>query len=74
MVDPNENRLVLARQLRATDTTAQEPIDAIQSLAGGVEPAALVSYRFALDDIEHACDMFSQAAREQSVKLLLSAG
>src|SRR5574337_1386632 len=35
MVDPDENRLAMARQLGATHTIAREPIDAVQSLTGG---------------------------------------
>ncbi len=41
--------------------------------AGGVEPAGLVTHRFKLDDIEKAYDVFSQAAKEQAIKMLLTA-
>jgi alcohol dehydrogenase len=42
------------------------------STAGGVEPAGLVTHRFKLDDIEHAYDVFGQAAGEQAIKMLLT--
>ncbi|MDA3922612.1 MAG: zinc-dependent alcohol dehydrogenase family protein [Salinisphaera sp.] len=147
MIDPDENRLAMARQLGATDTIASDPIDAVMKLtdgegvdvvmeavgipqtfdicqrivragghianigvhgksvefhledlwvknitvrtglvntntipvlmrileAGGVEPALLVSHRFALDEIEQAYDVFSQAAEKKAIKLLLTA-
>lgn len=148
MIDPDENRLAMARQLGATDTIAQNPIEAIDKLtegegvdvameavgipatfdicqrivragghianigvhgksvdlqlqdlwiknitlrtglvstntipvlmrvveSGGVEPAALVTHRFKLDEIENAYDIFSEAAKEQAIKMLLTAG
>ncbi|MFG6159548.1 zinc-dependent alcohol dehydrogenase family protein [Halomonas sp. 1390] len=147
MIDPDENRLAMARRLGATDTIARDPLDAIDELtggegvdvameavgipetfdicqrivrpgghianigvhgksvefrlqdlwiknvtvrtglvntdttpvlmriveAGGVEPAGLVTHRFKLDDIEKAYDVFSQAAKEQAIKMLLTA-
>ena len=147
MIDPDENRLAMARQLGATDTIARDPLDAIDELtggegvdvameavgipetfdicqrivrpgghianigvhgksvefrlqdlwiknvtvrtglvntdttpvlmriveAGGVEPAGLVTHRFKLYDIEKAYDVFSQAAKEQAIKMLLTA-
>ncbi len=147
MIDLDENRLAMARQLGATDTIAGDPVDAVMKLtggegvdvameavgipqtfevcqrivragghianigvhgtsvefhledlwiknvtvrtglvntntipvlmrtleAGGVEPTALVSHRFALDDIEHAYDVFGQAAKEKAIKLILTA-
>lgn len=147
MIDPDENRLAMARQLGATDTIASDPVDAVMKLtdgegvdvvmeavgipetfetcqrivragghianigvhgtsvefhledlwvknvtvrtglvntntipvlmrileAGGVEPAVLVSHRFTLDEIEQAYDVFSQAAQEKAIKLLLTA-
>lgn len=147
MVDPDENRLAMARQLGATDTITGDPVDTIMKLtdgegvdvameavgipetfhvcqrivrpgghianigvhgtsvefhledlwiknitvrtglvntdtipvlmrlleAGVVEPSVLVSHRFALDDIEHAYDVFSEAAKEKVIKPLLTA-
>lgn len=35
MIDPDENRLAMARQLGATDTIAQNPIEAIDKLTDG---------------------------------------
>jgi len=32
----------------------------------------LVTHRFKLDDIEHAYDVFGQAAGEQAIKMLLT--
>ncbi|TLF52601.1 zinc-dependent alcohol dehydrogenase family protein [Halomonas urmiana] len=147
MIDPDENRLAMAKQLGATDTIARDPLEAIDELtggegvdvameavgipetfdicqrivrpgghianigvhgksvefrlqdlwiknvtvrtglvntdttpvlmriveAGGVEPAGLVTHRFKLDDIEKAYDIFGQAAKEQAIKMLLTA-
>jgi len=147
MVDPDENRLAMAKQLGATDTIARDPVDAIDKLtggegvdvameavgipetfdvcqrivrpgghianlgvhgksvefrledlwiknvtvrtglvntnttpvlmrvveAGGVAPAGLVTHRFKLNDIEKAYDIFSEAAKEQAIKMLLTA-
>lgn len=147
MIDPDENRLAMARQLGATDTIAQNPIEAIDKLtdgegvdvameavgipetfdicqrlvragghianigvhgksvdlqlqdlwiknitlrtglvstntvpvlmrvveSGGIEPGKLVTHRFKLDEIEKAYDMFSDAAKEQAIKMLLTA-
>lgn len=147
MIDPDENRLAMAKQLGATDTIARDPLEAIDKLtsgegvdvameavgipetfdicqrivrpgghianigvhgksvefrlqdlwiknvtvrtglvntdttpvlmriveAGGVEPAGLVTHRFKLDDIEKAYDIFGQAAKEQAIKMLLTA-
>ncbi len=148
MIDPDENRLAMARQLGATDTIAQNPIEAIDKLtdgegvdvameavgipatfdvcqrivragghianigvhgtsvdlqlqdlwiknitlrtglvstntvpvlmrvveSGGVEPGQLVTHRFKLDEIEKAYDMFTEAAKEKAIKMLLTAG
>lgn len=41
--------------------------------AGGVAPAGLVTHRFKLNDIEKAYDIFSEAAKEQAIKMLLTA-
>ncbi|TAL84715.1 MAG: alcohol dehydrogenase [Rhodanobacter sp.] len=147
MIDLDENRLAMARQLGATDTIAQNPIEAIDKLtdgegvdvameavgipetfdicqrlvragghianigvhgksvdlqlqdlwiknitlrtglvstntvpvlmrvveSGGIEPGKLVTHRFKLDEIEKAYDMFSDAAKEQAIKMLLTA-
>lgn len=147
MIDPDENRLAMAKQLGATDIIALDPLEAIDKLtggegvdvameavgipetfdicqrivrpgghianlgvhgksvefrlqdlwiknitlrtglvntnttpvlmriveAGGVEPAGLVTHRFKLADIEHAYDVFSEAAKEQAIKMLLTA-
>ncbi|SHE31400.1 alcohol dehydrogenase [Modicisalibacter ilicicola DSM 19980] len=146
MIDPDENRLAMAKQLGATDTIARDPLEAIDKLtggegvdvameavgipetfdvcqrivrpgghianigvhgksvdlqlqdlwiknitlrtglvntdtipvlmrvveSGGVEPAGLVTHRFKLDDIEKAYDIFSEAAKEQAIKMLLT--
>lgn len=148
MIDPDQNRLAMARQLGATDTIAQNPLEAIDKLtggegvdvameavgipatfdicqrivragghianigvhgksvdlqlqdlwiknitlrtglvstntipvlmrvveSGGVEPAGLVTHRFKLDEIEQAYDIFSEAAKEHAIKMLLTAG
>jgi len=147
MIDPDENRLAMARLLGATDTIARDPIEAIQEMtdsegvdvameavgipetfdicqsivragghianigvhgksvefklqdlwiknitlrtglvntntipvlmrvveSGGVKPADLVTHRFKLNDIEKAYDIFSEAAKEQAIKMLLTA-
>jgi len=147
MIDPDENRLAMARLLGATDTIARDPIEAIQKMtdgegvdvameavgipetfdicqsivragghianigvhgksvefklqdlwiknitlrtglvntntipvlmrvveSGGVKPADLVTHRFKLNDIEKAYDIFSEAAKEQAIKMLLTA-
>ena len=146
MIDPDENRLAMARLLGATDTIARDPIEAIQKMtdgegvdvameavgipetfdicqsivragghianigvhgksvefklqdlwiknitlrtglvntntipvlmrvveSGGVKPEDLVTHRFKLDDIEKAYDIFSEAAKEQAIKMLLT--
>jgi len=147
MIDPDENRLAMAKLLGATDTIASDPIDAINKMtdgegvdvameavgipetfdicqsivragghianigvhgksvelklqdlwiknitlrtglvntntipvlmrvveSGGVKPADLVTHRFKLSDIEKAYDIFSEAAKEQAIKMLLTA-
>lgn len=147
MIDPDENRLAMARLLGATDTIARDPIEAIQKMtdgegvdvameavgipetfdicqsivragghianigvhgksvefklqdlwiknitlrtglvntntipvlmrvveSGGVKPADLVTHRFKLNDIEKAYDIFSEAAKERAIKMLLTA-
>jgi len=147
MIDPDENRLAMAKLLGATDTIASDPIEAINKMtdgegvdvameavgipetfdicqsivragghianigvhgksvelklqdlwiknitlrtglvntntipvlmrvveSGGVKPADLVTHRFKLDDIEKAYDIFSEAAKEQAIKMLLTA-
>lgn len=35
MIDPDENRLAMAKQLGASDTIARDPLDAIDELTGG---------------------------------------
>ena len=146
MIDPDENRLAMAKQLGATDTITGDPVEAINKLtggegvdvameavgipetfdvcqrivrpgghianigvhgksvdlqlqdlwiknitlrtglvntntipvlmrvveSGGVEPAGLVTHRFKLDEIEKAYDIFSEAAKEQAIKMLLT--
>ncbi|WP_168012821.1 zinc-dependent alcohol dehydrogenase family protein [Halomonas salinarum] len=146
MIDPDENRLKMAKQLGATDTIAQDPLEAIDKLtggegvdvameavgipetfdicqrivrpgghianigvhgksvdfqlqdlwiknitlrtglvntdtipvlmrvveSGGVEPAGLVTHRFKLNEIEKAYDIFSEAAKEHAIKMLLT--
>ena len=147
MVDPDENRLAVARQLGATDTVSADPVEAIMQLtagegvdvameavgipesfdtcqrilrpggklanigvhgrsvelriedlwiknvtvrtglvntntipvlmrfleAGGIEATRLITHRFALDEIEQAYDVFSRAASEKAIKMLLTA-
>lgn len=147
MIDPDENRLAMARRLGATDAVAGEPVDAVMAMtdgegvdvameavgipetfdvcqrivrpgghianigvhgrsvelrledlwiknvtlrtglvntdtipvlmrileAGGVEAAGLVTHSFPLDEVEQAYDVFSQAAKEKAVKVLLTA-
>jgi len=147
MIDPDENRLAMAKQLGATNTIVRDPLEAIDKLtggegvdvameavgipetfdvcqrivrpgghianigvhgksvdlqlqdlwiknitirtglvntdtipvlmrvveSGGVEPAELVTHRFKLDDIEKAYDIFSEAAKERAIKMLLTA-
>ena len=147
MIDPDENRLAMAKLLGATDTIARDPIEAIHKMtdsegvdvameavgipetfdicqsivragghianigvhgksvefklqdlwiknitlrtglvntntipvlmrvveSGGVKPADLVTHRFKLNDIEKAYDIFSEAAKEQAIKMLLTA-
>ena len=41
--------------------------------SGGVKPEELVTHRFKLNDIEKAYDIFSEAAKEQAIKMLLTA-
>ncbi|HSH47755.1 MAG TPA: zinc-dependent alcohol dehydrogenase family protein [Halomonas sp.] len=147
MIDPDENRLAMAKQLGATDTIAGDPVEAINKLtggegvdvameavgipetfdlcqsivrpgghianigvhgksvdlqlqdlwiknitlrtglvntntipvlmrvveSGGVEPEELVTHRFTLDEIEKAYDIFSDAAKEKAIKMILTA-
>ncbi len=147
MVDPDENRLAVARQLGATNTISANPIDVIMKItnnegvdvameavgipdsfdicqsilrpggrlanigvhgrsvdfqinhlwiknvtvrtglvntntipvlmrfleAGGIDAKSLITHRFALKEIEHAYDIFSRAASENAIKVLLSA-
>ncbi|ERS91523.1 alcohol dehydrogenase [Halomonas sp. PBN3] len=147
MVDPDENRLAMAKQLGATDVISSNPVEAILAMtggegvdvameavgipetfdvcqqivragghianmgvhgksvdlqlqdlwiknitlrtglvstntipvlmraveSGGVEPAELVTHRFKLDEIEKAYDIFSDAAREKAIKMILTA-
>jgi alcohol dehydrogenase len=147
MIDPDENRLAMAKLLGATDTIATDPIEAIHKMTNGegvdvameavgipetfdicqsivragghianigvhgksvelklqdlwiknitlrtglvntntipvlmrvvesgdVKPADLVTHRFKLNDIEKAYDIFSEAAKEQAIKMLLTA-
>lgn len=147
MIDPDDNRLAMARRLGATDTVAGKAVDAVLELtggegvdvameavgvpetfevcqrivrpggnianigvhgksvefhleelwiknvtvrtglvntntipvlmrileAGGVEAAGLVTHRFPLSEIERAYDVFSEAAREKAIKILLEA-
>ena len=146
MVDPDENRLAMAKQLGATDVISSNPVEAILALTGGegvdvameavgipetfdvcqqivragghianmgvhgksvdlqlqdlwiknitlrtglvstntipvlmravesgdVEPAELVTHRFKLDEIEKAYDIFSDAAKEKAIKMILT--
>ncbi|ABM18311.1 MULTISPECIES: zinc-dependent alcohol dehydrogenase family protein [Marinobacter] len=147
MIDPDENRLAMAKMLGATDTIARDPIEAIKKLtndegvdvameavgipetfdicqsivragghianigvhgksvefklqdlwiknitlrtglvntdtipvlmkvveSGGVKPEDLVTHRFKLGEIEKAYDIFSEAAKEKAIKMLLTA-
>ncbi|MFM9268866.1 hypothetical protein ACJ7V3_01215 [Halomonas elongata] len=41
--------------------------------SGGIDAEGLVTHRFALDDIEQAYDVFSRAASEKAIKMLLTA-
>lgn len=41
--------------------------------AGRLDPTGLISHRFRLDEILHAYDLFRNAAREQAIKIVLSA-
>jgi alcohol dehydrogenase len=147
MVDPDENRLAVARQLGATDTVSGDPVEAIMQLtdgegvdvameavgipesfdtcqrilrpggklanigvhghsvefriqelwiknvtirtglvntntipvlmrfleAGGIDAQSLITHRFALNEIDQAYDVFSRAASENAIKVLLTA-
>ena len=147
MIDPDENRLAMAKMLGATDTIARDPIEAIKKLtndegvdvameavgipetfdicqsivragghianigvhgksvefklqdlwiknitlrtglvntdtipvlmkvveSGGVKPEDLVTHRFKLGEIEKAYDIFSEAAKEKAIKMMLTA-
>lgn len=41
--------------------------------AGKLDPRGLISHRFPLGEIEHAYELFKNAAREQAMKIVLSA-
>lgn len=41
--------------------------------AGGVDAASLITHRLALDEIEHAYDLFSDAAKQKAIKMILTA-
>ncbi|HSH48278.1 MAG TPA: zinc-dependent alcohol dehydrogenase family protein [Halomonas sp.] len=41
--------------------------------SGGVEPEGLVTHRFKLDEIEKAYDIFTDAAKEKAIKMILTA-
>ncbi|MDR5858605.1 zinc-dependent alcohol dehydrogenase family protein [Halomonas eurihalina] len=147
VVDPDENRLAVARQFGATDTIAVDPVETVLEMtggegvdvameavgipetfdvcqrilrpggrlanmgvhghsvefhledlwiknvtirtglvntntipvlmrfleSGGIDAEGLVTHRFALDDIEQAYDVFSRAASEKAIKMLLTA-
>lgn len=147
MVDPDENRLAVARQLGATDTVSTDPVETVMSLTdgegvdvameavgipetfdtcqrilrpggrlanigvhgrsvelrleelwiknvtvrtglvntntipvlmrfletGGIDAESLITHRFALDEIEKAYEVFSRAASEKAIKMLLTA-
>lgn len=147
MIDPDENRLAMARSLGATDTVTGDAVDAVLGMtggegvdvameavgipetfdvcqrivrpgghianigvhgrsvefrlqdlwiknvtvrtglvntntipvlmrileAGGVDAAGLVTHRFPLAEVERAYDVFSEAAREKAIKILLTA-
>ena len=147
MVDPDENRLAVARQLGATDTVSADPVETVMSLTdgegvdvameavgipetfdtcqrilrpggrlanigvhgrsvelrleelwiknvtvrtglvntntipvlmrfletGGIDAESLITHRFALDEIEKAYEVFSRAASEKAIKMLLTA-
>ena len=147
MVDPDENRLAVARRLGATDTVSADPVETVMSLTdgegvdvameavgipetfdtcqrilrpggrlanigvhgrsvelrleelwiknvtvrtglvntntipvlmrfletGGIDAESLITHRFALDEIEKAYEVFSRAASEKAIKMLLTA-
>ncbi len=147
VVDPDENRLAVARQLGATDTIAVDPVETVLKMtdgegvdvameavgipetfdvcqrilrpggrlanigvhghsvefrledlwiknvtirtglvntntipvlmrfleSGGIDAESLVTHRLALNDIEQAYDVFSRAASEKAIKILLTA-
>lgn len=147
MVDPDEHRLAVARQLGATDTIAGDPVETVLKMtdgegvdvameavgipetfdvcqrilrpggrlanigvhgrsvefrledlwiknvtirtglvntntipvlmrfleSGGIDAESLVTHRFTLNDIEQAYDVFSRAASEKAIKMLLTA-
>ncbi|MBA2077275.1 zinc-dependent alcohol dehydrogenase family protein [Rhodanobacter sp. PCA2] len=54
-------------------STSSTPLLLQTVQAGSVDPGALVTHRFALDDILTAYDVFANAAREKAMKVLLSA-
>lgn len=41
--------------------------------AGGVDAASLITHRLALNEIEHAYDLFSDAAKQKAIKMILTA-
>jgi len=41
--------------------------------AGGIDAQSLITHRFALNEIEQAYDVFSRAAAEKAIKVLLTA-
>ncbi|MCO6439536.1 MAG: zinc-dependent alcohol dehydrogenase family protein [Nitrococcus mobilis] len=147
MIDPDENRLAMARKLGATDIVTDTPLESVRGItagegvdvaieavgipetfdicqrlvrpgghianvgvhgrsvelhledlwiknvtlrtglvntntipvlmrivqAGGLEPATLVTHRFPLDEVEQAYQVFSKAAAEKAIKILLTA-
>lgn len=41
--------------------------------SGKLDPARLVTHRFAMDDILHAYEVFGNAAREKAIKVIINA-
>ncbi len=73
MIDLDDNRLKVARDLGATtlivvDTAATSMLLRLVA-SGKLHPAKLVTHRFALGDIMKAYDTFGNAAQERALKV-----
>lgn len=71
MIDLDENRLRIAKQLGATqlvDTAGSKAVERVLELSGGAE---LITHRFNLSEIMSAYDTFAHAAENRALKVII---